>query len=88
MVVSAAEELVELDDGARLWTVTEGEGRPLVACHGGPGGTDTLAPFAGDAEADPAPAEQLSLVRGESATHDRDGACLAVGAKPRSGACN
>lgn len=45
-VVSAAEEMVALGDGARLWAVSEGEGRPLVFCHGGPGGTDTLAPLA------------------------------------------
>jgi hypothetical protein len=38
--------MVELEDGARLWTVTEGEGRPVVWCHGGRGGTDTLAPVA------------------------------------------
>ena len=42
----AREEIVALDDGARLWTVTEGEGRPVVLCHGGPGGTDGLAPVA------------------------------------------
>src|ERR671922_2421357 len=40
------EEAVEVDDGARLWTVTEGDGRPVALCHGGPGGTDTLAPLA------------------------------------------
>jgi pimeloyl-ACP methyl ester carboxylesterase len=37
-------ETVEVDDGARLWTATEGDGRPVVLCHGGPGSTDTLAP--------------------------------------------
>jgi proline iminopeptidase len=42
----ADEEIVELDDGARLWTVTEGQGPPVVLCHGGPGGRDTLAPVA------------------------------------------
>jgi proline iminopeptidase len=43
---ATGEEMVSLDDGARLWTITEGEGRPVVCCHGGPGGTDTLAPLA------------------------------------------
>ena len=38
--------MIELEDGARLWTVTEGDGRPVICCHGGPGGTDTLAPLA------------------------------------------
>lgn len=47
MARAASEELVALDDGARLWMVTEGAGRPMVLCHGGPGGTDTLAPVAG-----------------------------------------
>lgn len=47
MAGAASEELVALDDGARLWTVTEGAARPMVLCHGGPGGTDTLAPVAG-----------------------------------------
>jgi proline iminopeptidase len=46
MAGAASEELVALDDGARLWAVTEGAGRPMVLCHGGPGGTDTLAPMA------------------------------------------
>lgn len=44
--MSAGEETVELEDGARLWTVTQGAGRPLVLCHGGPGGTDALGPVA------------------------------------------
>jgi proline iminopeptidase len=30
--------------GARLWTATEGKGVPLVLCHGGPGGYDSLEP--------------------------------------------
>ncbi len=38
-------EIVGLDDGARLWTVTEGTGRPVVWCHGGPGDRDSLAPM-------------------------------------------
>ncbi|MGH2586439.1 MAG: alpha/beta fold hydrolase, partial [Dehalococcoidia bacterium] len=44
--VTAREEYVLVDDGARLWTATQGRGRPFVLCHGGPGGTDTLAPVA------------------------------------------
>jgi proline iminopeptidase len=44
-VARAEEEAVELDDGAVLATVTEGEGRPVAVCHGGPGGTDTLGPI-------------------------------------------
>jgi len=40
------EERVEADDGAQLWTLTQGRGRPVVWCHGGPGGIDTLAPVA------------------------------------------
>lgn len=42
--VLPGEGWVELDDGASLWTVTEGSGSPIVWCHGGPGGTDVLAP--------------------------------------------
>ena len=45
-MLATGEETVELDDGARLWTVTQGAGRPAVLCHGGPGGTDTLSPVA------------------------------------------
>ncbi|HEX2034502.1 MAG TPA: alpha/beta hydrolase [Chloroflexota bacterium] len=41
------EQVVATDDGARLWTTTQGSGRPVVWCHGGPGGTDNLAPVAG-----------------------------------------
>jgi proline iminopeptidase len=44
--VTAREEYVCMDDGARLWTATQGRGRPFVLCHGGPGGTDTLVPVA------------------------------------------
>jgi proline iminopeptidase len=40
------EERVEVDDGAGLHVVTEGRGRPVVWCHGGPGGTDTLGRLA------------------------------------------
>lgn len=39
-------EVVTIDDGARLWTATHGAGRPVVWCHGGPGGTDALGPDA------------------------------------------
>jgi proline iminopeptidase len=38
------EEMIEVDDGARLWSVTEGTGIPVVLCHGGPGDTDNLGP--------------------------------------------
>jgi proline iminopeptidase len=38
-------EWVEHDD-ARLWTVSSGNGAPLVWCHGGPGLWDYLAPVA------------------------------------------
>jgi proline iminopeptidase len=41
------DEVVNVGDGARLSTTTEGGGRPLVWCHGGPGGVDNLAPLAG-----------------------------------------
>lgn len=44
-MTTAVAEAVELDDGAVLATVTVRTGRPVVACHGGPGGTDTLAPM-------------------------------------------
>jgi pimeloyl-ACP methyl ester carboxylesterase len=40
------EETIAADDGAGLHAVTEGRGRPLVLCHGGPGGADTLGPLA------------------------------------------
>jgi proline iminopeptidase len=39
-------DLVEVDDGAVLHTATQGQGRPLVLCHGGPGGIDALDPLA------------------------------------------
>lgn len=42
---AVTEETVEVG-GAELRTATEGQGRPVVLCHGGPGGTDTLGPAA------------------------------------------
>lgn len=42
----AVEEYVEVDDGARLWTATSGEGPPVVLCHGGPGLWDDQEPVA------------------------------------------
>lgn len=39
---AAVEEMIDVGDGARLWSVTEGTGRPVVWSHGGPGGTDGL----------------------------------------------
>ncbi len=32
--------------GATLWTASQGAGRPLVLCHGGPGLSDNLGPVA------------------------------------------
>jgi proline iminopeptidase len=39
-------EAIAMDDGALLHTTTQGRGRPVVLCHGGPGGTDTLGGLA------------------------------------------
>ena len=33
-------------NSVQLWTVLQGKGKPLVLCHGGPGGYDYLAPVA------------------------------------------
>jgi proline iminopeptidase len=33
-------------NGVRLWTAVQGKGKPMVLCHGGPGGYDYLAPVA------------------------------------------
>ena len=33
-------------NGIQLWTAVEGKGKPMVLCHGGPGGYDYLAPVA------------------------------------------
>ena len=33
-------------NGVRLWTAVQGQGLPVVLCHGGPGGYDYLAPIA------------------------------------------
>ena len=33
-------------DGARLWTIAQGSGVPIVLCKGGPGCCDYLAPVA------------------------------------------
>ncbi len=40
------EEYIDAGEGTRLWTVTAGAGRPVVWCHGGPGGVDNLGPVA------------------------------------------
>jgi hypothetical protein len=45
MEVQEVEEFVEVADG-RLWTVTQGTGRPVALCDGGPGDADSLAPVA------------------------------------------
>jgi proline iminopeptidase len=42
----SVEESVAVD-GARLWTSTQGEGIPLLLCHGGPGLWDNLGDVAG-----------------------------------------
>ena len=39
------EELIEAN-GAVLWTAVQGDGPPLLLCHGGPGAYDILAPVA------------------------------------------
>ena len=39
------EEMLQIND-VRLWTTVQGEGTPMVLCHGGPGGYDYLAPIA------------------------------------------
>jgi proline iminopeptidase len=41
-----AERVVDLPDGAALWTTTSGSGPPVVLLHGGPGLWDYLAPVA------------------------------------------
>lgn len=44
--MTARDEQVPIDDGAALWTTSQGRGRPSVWCHGGPGGdSDSLAPL-------------------------------------------
>ncbi len=40
------QEQVLLINGVRLWTAVQGEGLPMVLCHGGPGGYDYLEPVA------------------------------------------
>ncbi len=39
------EQMVALDD-VRLWTITQGEGLPVMLCNGGPGNCDYLGPVA------------------------------------------
>ena len=39
------EEILQIN-GVRLWTAVQGEGIPMVLCHGGPGGYDYLGPVA------------------------------------------
>lgn len=39
------EEILQIND-VRLWTAIQGEGTPMVLCHGGPGGYDYLSPVA------------------------------------------
>lgn len=42
----AVERIVRVEDGARLWTATSGDGVPVVLCHGGAGLWDYLGPVA------------------------------------------
>ena len=46
MVSDEVEELVSVDDGARLWTASSGVGPAVALCHGGPGMADYLKPLA------------------------------------------
>lgn len=39
--------MIQTGDGAALWTIVEGEGPPVVLCHGGPGLWDYLGGLAG-----------------------------------------
>ena len=39
------EEILQINS-VRLWTAVQGEGIPMVLCHGGPGGYDYLSPIA------------------------------------------
>ena len=39
-------ELFVTSDDARLWTIAQGSGIPIVLCNGGPGCCDYLAPVA------------------------------------------
>ena len=45
--MTPADRTVRADDGCRLWVAEEGRGRPLLACHGGPGLWDMFGSFAG-----------------------------------------
>ncbi|WP_349362067.1 hypothetical protein [Streptomyces sp. H27-C3] len=38
---------VRAQDGVELWASAEGEGEPVLLCHGGPGTWDTLDDVAG-----------------------------------------
>ncbi len=40
------QERIVTINGVRLWTAVQGEGHPMVLCHGGPGGYDYLGPVA------------------------------------------
>jgi proline iminopeptidase len=44
--VPLAEERQHSINGVSLWTAIHGKGRPMVLCHGGPGGYDYLEPVA------------------------------------------
>lgn len=55
--MDSRERIVELYDGTRLWTAASGTGPPVIACHGGPGLWDYLAPLADLLD------DQLTVVR-------------------------
>jgi proline iminopeptidase len=44
--MAAFREVYIQANGSRFWTVQQGEGIPLVFCHGGPGACDNLQPLA------------------------------------------
>ena len=46
MASEAVATQVRVSDGCALWSVAEGDGVPVVFCHGGPGLWDYLAPMA------------------------------------------
>ena len=42
--IKISQEQILPINGIQLWTVVEGEGKPMVLCHGGPGAYEYLAP--------------------------------------------
>ena len=43
----AQEHVIQTSDGASLWTIVEGDGPPVLMCHGGPGLWDYLGGLSG-----------------------------------------